>query len=700
MHSHFEESLESPHGENAVLDSRPFHVSNPNIENVPPAIVTAINDDEDDWCHEYTHGVDSSFSIESGLPLATNTISDVNKGSGDTHESSSLLNNLSPSSSGSSSSAKSQSSNSSPKMKGHRRSRSNPHNFSSIPTPTMKAQQHPTSPRSAQNGRCLLKNWTHSLSTVILLHTALISTIIPLVGLLSTAAPSWSWHVAAMFFYTVQDTSYLQSVVKNMCLDGVDDKNDLCLKNDEWRELSNGLLSSYNPKDVATVKEGLKVAKEGGLVINVMARDVVNAVPTLIDNVESLYPFFKKLSVVVFENDSVDGTREKFLDWREHAVGYTVDVMSCAEEGSVDCHLGHIHRYDKQGDSESAIGRMARYRNMVLDYILNRYNDDDYTHMLVMDIDIAISISPFGLLHSLGKNPYAPTITRGIMMVPGTLGTLYTPYDFSAFRPIINNDNRNVRRWHDWFCELAPIGTRWRNNCDVMSPFNQMHMVALDTEYLSEPYPVASSFHGATIYPLKQVRKTEARYDDGSDGQRCEHIGFNFMVIDESRWPEHDPDTASFKNQMYVNPKWTTNLDPARPGGPTGKRFAKLMMSQQLNSQCLFLYSITTICHLLLTTAVALFIAGLVKGWDAFVKTEMFRRFAAIAGVNVADVLPGGLKMDRVRKNTGDDDVSALLAMAMEIDDENPSSSGGSNTASSDEESCLIARQGVHISPY
>lgn len=362
-------------------------------------------------------------------------------------------------------------------------------------------------------------------------------------------------------------------------------QDDLCLSNDDWRVLSNGLLSKYNERDMRVVAHGVSVGAQGGLIVNVMARDVADAIPSLIDNVEALKHFFPLMSVVVFENDSVDGTRGMFQDWKQSADGYTVDLMTCEEEGSVDCRLGHVHRYDKQGDKESAIGRMARYRNMIMDYILKNYSDSEFSHMLVLDLDLAISLAPLGLLYSLGSKPHAPTITRGLMMVPGALGTLYTPYDFSAFRPIINDDNRYLRSWHDWFCELAPPGTRWRNNCDVMSPFNQMHMFALDTEYLSEPFPVASSFHGATIYPLKQIRKTGARYDDGSDGQRCEHIGFNFMVIDEELWPDDDKDTLNFENTMYVTPKWTTHLDPTRPGGPTGQRFRNIVLKGGLNAQ-------------------------------------------------------------------------------------------------------------------
>ena len=106
---------------------------------------------------------------------------------------------------------------------------------------------------------------------------------------------------------------------------------------------------------------------------------------------------------------------------------------------------------------------MAEYRNQVQDYITKNYSTKDYSHMMITDLDLAISLSPLGLIHTLGTvGEHAPVAARGIMMIPGSVGSLYTPYDYSAFRPVVNEDNKRLRAWHDWFCELAPAGSRWR----------------------------------------------------------------------------------------------------------------------------------------------------------------------------------------------------------------------------------------------
>ena len=139
----------------------------------------------------------------------------------------------------------------------------------------------------------------------------------------------------------------------------------LCLNRSSWRTLSSGALSSRNSCDVLAVQRGIYFAKEqsGGLVINIMARDTIDAMEGLRHNVESLLPFFEnKLAVVVFENDSVDGTREAFKHWAKDARGYTIDLMDCSVKNP-DCRFGISHRYDsleaEDFQTSSAVGPMA-----------------------------------------------------------------------------------------------------------------------------------------------------------------------------------------------------------------------------------------------------------------------------------------------------------------------------------------------------
>eukprot|EP00568_Trieres_chinensis_P017380 CAMPEP_0183330558 /NCGR_PEP_ID=MMETSP0160_2-20130417/85363_1 /TAXON_ID=2839 ORGANISM="Odontella Sinensis, Strain Grunow 1884" /NCGR_SAMPLE_ID=MMETSP0160_2 /ASSEMBLY_ACC=CAM_ASM_000250 /LENGTH=492 /DNA_ID=CAMNT_0025498767 /DNA_START=684 /DNA_END=2162 /DNA_ORIENTATION=+ len=377
--------------------------------------------------------------------------------------------------------------------------------------------------------------------------------------------PSWIWNPFLWGSYKVYFPDDISNQIKGMCLDGKSDSSStLCLPESSWKALSSGYLSSHNPDDVITVRKGLRYTRQDsfGLVITVLARDTVDTIDLLRKNVEGVVPFVSKLSVVVFENDSSDGTREAFKTWGAEVEGtYTVDVMECPE--AVDCVFGISHRYDatESGNyfKSSAVGRMAEFRQRITDYVLSSTKYQDYSHMLVMDVDLGISLSPLGLVHALGKKQDAAVASAARQPWPGSFGTLTPEYDFSAFRAIETPRNRRILWLHSKFCELAPPGDRWRNICDCVSPFQFMLVWGHDKASTTEPFPVASAFNGAILYPLKLVRETDAKYDSGDDGQRCEHIGFNL----------------SLKKPTYVDPKWMMNLKPSKLGGPEGKRALK-----------------------------------------------------------------------------------------------------------------------------
>lgn len=320
------------------------------------------------------------------------------------------------------------------------------------------------------------------------------------------------------------------------------------------------MLSSRNRIDVETVLRGIKYAKteSGGIVINVLSRDTVDHIQSLRHNIEGLVPFFSNLAVVVFENDSVDGSREAFEQWAKEAKGYKVDLMECDE--APRCRFHESHRYEslEQKDqyfSSSAVGKMPQFRQRIMDYILSQKDYVNFSHVLVIDLDIGVSISPLGVLHSLGLFSDKPVASASRQVWPGSFGTITPPYDFAPFRAVETPQNKPLLDLTEKFCEITPPGDRWRNQCESVSPLHFLLLLALDRSG-SEPYEVASAFNGATLYPLKAVRTLDAKYDAGTDGQRCEHVGFNL----------------SFRSiGFFVNPKWRMHLSPRRPGGPDGK---------------------------------------------------------------------------------------------------------------------------------
>jgi len=433
----------------------------------------------------------------------------------------------------------------------------------------------------------------------------LFSISVSITSQLQIIQPGWIWNPALwMGNYKIYLPSDLQSALQGLCLDydvseltettdAVSRRNPLCLSEASWEVLSAGALSSERSDDVKTVLHGLSYAKKqsGGLIVNVMSRDTIDAIPSLKQNIEGLVPFFSKLSVLVFENDSIDGSREAFREWADEDKGYFVDLIECPE--TPDCKFGESHRYDATEASDyfrsSAIGNMAKFRQRMVDYMLASEDYNGYSHMIVVDLDLGVSFSPLGILHSLGKMPDSPVASSGRQVWPGSFGTLIPPYDFSAFRPYVTKHNEYAVNLHKKFCELMPSGDRWRNQCDAVSPMQLMMVLSHDRSSSKELYRVDSAFNGCTLYPIQLIRESKAQYDAGDDGQRCEHIGFNL----------------SLKKPMYINPKWDFHIKPTKPGGPTGVRALKnvvrivftprlsaLIFFQNVGCMALFVFSV------------------------------------------------------------------------------------------------------------
>ena len=228
--------------------------------------------------------------------------------------------------------------------------------------------------------------------------------------------------------------------------------------------------------------------------------------------------------------------------------------------------------------------------------------------MIVLDADLETSISPLGLLHTLGLNngiaqDYAVASSSSQVWIGG-MGSIIPPYDLSAFRPPKSRRNNNiVEKMHQWFCRLNPSYDRWRNMCDAASPF-QLFMIQSANDWSNHegfPYEVVSAFNGLTIYPMRLLRESDqAQYITGEYGQVCEHVGLHL----------------SLKQHMYVNPKWSMNLKPSKPGGPTGLQALKVITSIMLGHPIITLsIFVLHTCLNLIVVSTSWIISIWIKAW-------------------------------------------------------------------------------------
>jgi hypothetical protein len=338
------------------------------------------------------------------------------------------------------------------------------------------------------------------------------------IGPMSLEYPSWLWHPFLLGRYHVYDAQEVLSAVGHIC----QDETDLCLTKREWEVLSAGVINPGNRNDVKKVMAGQLYAKENSIVITVLARNIKDVIPALRANVESLAPLFKMVSLVVVENDSDDGTREEFKAWSMETGGkkYVVDVMEC--EGVVDCKYNRIHRdsVEINYDYSHSIGEMHNYRNKAIQYITTDPKYKDFSHVMVLDVDIAVPFSPLGILHTLGSKPDHAVASTGRQVFPTAFGTYTTPYDLNAFREYNTPQTMGLQTWHERFCSIMPAGERWHSECDALAPTHLIALLWNERKIIDDDlYRVRSAFNGAALYPTKLLRETGALYDDGDAGK-------------------------------------------------------------------------------------------------------------------------------------------------------------------------------------
>lgn len=170
------------------------------------------------------------------------------------------------------------------------------------------------------------------------------------------------------------------------------------------------------------VEKGYRKMKQQEVIICGLARDVMQALPRTIARIERLGEKFRDYKVIIFENDSTDGTLEMLQYWQK--VNPRVEILSK--------QLGA----KKWGPVQDMVrmAQMAAYRNHYLQHIREQQYKFDY--LIVFDLDIPLGFSYDGIAHSFGHDNWDMVGSNGIL-VPPYGDPIPDPifYDAFAFRP-------------------------------------------------------------------------------------------------------------------------------------------------------------------------------------------------------------------------------------------------------------------------
>lgn len=259
----------------------------------------------------------------------------------------------------------------------------------------------------------------------------------------------------------------------------------------------------------------------GSIIICSIVRNADAGLKKNIPVIEQLCSMFKDWKVVIYENDSVDNTKEILSEWQKsnpqniHVISETLDKPLPTPKQS-ETKVNPFF-------SRKRISKMATLRNKYIDYVDKMSWNADY--LMVVDLDVS-QLKLDGIIDSFSRSEYWDAITA---------------YGYST-------SPRLKKRYHDTYalCE----------NGKETVPQTEAMIHSLADEYAQKCknkdhlIPVCSAFGGLAIYRYEAIRGIRYDVDENDDDRvevRCEHYHFNREMASRG----HD--------KIYINPKMELN---------------------------------------------------------------------------------------------------------------------------------------------
>jgi hypothetical protein len=242
------------------------------------------------------------------------------------------------------------------------------------------------------------------------------------------------------------------------------------------------------------VRIGYDRMKQSSVVIAGLARNLGDGIHSLQAHVSEIAGLFADCGIVLYENDSNDGTTQELRAWssRNSAVHVISEELGRPFWGST----GHFERTQD----------MADYRNRCLSYVKREYSHCDY--LILVDTDLCGGWSLNGIANSFGFDDWDFIGSVGIRR---TNENGWYHYDAWAFRP---HGDWGITDFQSFFQWLPRLG---------------------------EPLiPVYSCFGGLGIYRMSAI--ANCSYQPGD----CEHVSLHQAMHSHGR------------DRLFMNPSQIT----------------------------------------------------------------------------------------------------------------------------------------------
>lgn len=229
---------------------------------------------------------------------------------------------------------------------------------------------------------------------------------------------------------------------------------------------------SLDPEQLAL---GRKIMLKHKVVICGISRDNADQLP--IEEIEETGKLFEDYRVIVFENDSTDGTKDLLNQWKNKNNHVTI--------------LSKDYHCEKRPN----IAFLAKCRNKYLKE-LQKHTYHDFDILLVVDMDMKYGWDINGLFDSFSKiDQWDAVGSNGVYTKDGKM------WDMFAFR---NEEFPETPHNPHYWTEIVPAG--------------QKHY-CVGTQLI----PVDSCFGGLAVYKRRFINGCKYQSPDGD----CEHISFH-----------------------------------------------------------------------------------------------------------------------------------------------------------------------------
>lgn len=268
----------------------------------------------------------------------------------------------------------------------------------------------------------------------------------------------------------------------------------------EVQQLPVGLSKPRREEFERQILLGKQRARTLRVVIGSLARNIRPYYTMMRNKMETLGAQFKDYRIVLFENDSSDGSRRLLMEWGRH--NPRVELLTCCAEGDCQCRmeLPSLHTFGMR--SVSRIDNMRRFRQRMLDHIRTHCTECDI--FVLLDFDLPGALYLDGFLSTFARDDWDAVFARGLTSLPMVPYMLL--YDSFAF---------------------VGEGQDWQYRDTNFREFQNMNRLLNSSKIGDRWIRCKSGFNGMTVYRVSSLSGATYFIDRP---HKCEHIDLHFSM--------------------------------------------------------------------------------------------------------------------------------------------------------------------------